>query len=117
MNPSRSDLGLCSSKLTYILCFKIPLEKCNGAVKLLKAQNEHSKMRLAHEIKKKRFLDEVCLKQRKYQMMEKKLQNVKLLVQVPKLSHCERHCKILISTAEHKVISIIMKRAKQNLRK
>ncbi|GFT75208.1 hypothetical protein NPIL_58611 [Nephila pilipes] len=116
MNLPRSDLGQCSSRLTYVMCFKIPVEKYNVCLKLARAEKEYNRLKLLHKAREERLLKEIDLQEKRRQKMETKLQNVKSLAQESKFSHCETQSKILISTTENNIISLILKRAKWNLR-
>ncbi|GFR22610.1 hypothetical protein TNCT_729451 [Trichonephila clavata] len=116
MNLPRSDLGQCPSRLTYVMCFKIPVEKYKVCVKLARADKEYNRIKLLRQAKVERFRKEINFREKQRQKLEEKLQNVKSLDQESKYSHCEIRSKILVSSTERNIINMILKRAKWNLR-
>ncbi|KAG8192752.1 hypothetical protein JTE90_009773 [Oedothorax gibbosus] len=115
MNLKQCDLGLVPSKLTQVLCFKVPLEQDKLIKNLLRAEKEYDRTRLLRQSKLKRHHDEVLQQQKKFGKMEKKLEVANSFCEIPKLAHCERHFKILFPSADLHFICLVMKRAKKIL--
>lgn len=115
MNLKQCDLGLVPSKLTHVLCFKVPKEQDILTSNLLRAEKECERTRLLRQDRFKRFLDENHQLQKKFGKMERKLEVANSTNKTPKLTHCERHYKILLPSSDLYFICLVMKRAKKIL--
>lgn len=113
MKILRSDLGSGYSALPLALCFKVPNERKSLANETKRLQIERKRTSLLQENRKSRFSNEVISQANCIQKLENGIQAIAGRNEDLKLTHCERHRRILVTSTDHSVADRIINRAKK----